>query len=98
MKLSILDQVPVPEGVNIEDAFSESVNLAKKAEEFGYNRYWIAEHHDFAGLACHNPDTLMTLICSHTQTIKLGAGAVFLHHYSTYKIAILYNLIRFYFT
>src|SRR5690625_6241218 len=93
MKLSILDQVPVPEGVNIEDAFSESVNLAKKAEEFGYNRYWIAEHHDFAGLACPNPDTLMTLIGSQTQTIKLGAGAVLLPHYSPYKIAENYNLL-----
>src|SRR5699024_10686904 len=93
MKLSILEQVPVPEGVNIEDAFSESVNLAKKAEEFGYNRYWIAEHHDFAGLACPDPDTLMTLIGAQTQTIKLGAGAVLLPHYSPYKIAENYNLL-----
>src|SRR5699024_7758737 len=93
MKLSILDQVPVREGVNIEDAFSESVNLAKKAEEFGYNRYWIAENHAFAGLACPNPDTLLPLIGSQTQTIKLAAGAVLLPHSSPYKLAEHYNLL-----
>lgn len=93
MKLSILDQVPVPEDTKVEDAFSASVNLAKEAETLGYKRYWIAEHHDFKGLACPNPDTLITLIGSQTNKIKLGAGAVLLPHYSPYKIAETYNLL-----
>lgn len=93
MILSILDQVPVPKGTEIEMAFSESVKLAKEAENLGYNRYWIAEHHDFIGLACPNPDTLITLIGSQTNKIKLGAGAVLLPHYSPYKIAETYNLL-----
>lgn len=93
MKLSILDQVPVPENTEVEEAFSETVNLAKIADNLGYSRYWIAEHHDFAGLACPNPDTLMTLIGSQTNKIKLGAGAVLLPHYSPYKIAETYNLL-----
>lgn len=93
MKLSILDQVPIPIGTNVEDAFSESVKLAKAAENLGYNRYWIAEHHDFKGLACPNPDTLITLIGSQTKKIRLGAGAVLLPHYSPFKIAETYNLL-----
>lgn len=93
MKLSILDQVPVPKNTEVEDAFSETVKLAKKADKLGYTRYWIAEHHDFSGLACPNPDTLMTLIGSQTNKIRLGAGAVLLPHYSPYKIAETYNLL-----
>lgn len=93
MKLSILDQVPVPKDIQVEQAFSESVELAKTAENIGYTRYWVAEHHDFSGLACPNPDTLITLIGSQTSKIKLGAGAVLLPHYSPYKIAETYNLL-----
>lgn len=93
MKLSILDQVPIPENALVEEAFSETVKLAKQAEKLGFNRYWIAEHHDFPGLACPNPDTLITLIGSQTSNIKLGAGAVLLPHYSPYKIAETYNLL-----
>jgi len=93
MKLSILDQVPVPAGVKVKDAFEASVQLAKSAEKLGYSRYWVAEHHDFIGLACPNPDTLLTLVGTQTNKINLGAGAVLLPHYSPFKIAETYNLL-----
>lgn len=93
MKLSILDQVPVPADMTVTDAFEASVQLAKKVEELGYQRYWVAEHHDFIGLACPNPDTLLTLVGAQTNKINLGAGAVLLPHYSPFKVAETYNLL-----
>ncbi|WP_163526506.1 LLM class flavin-dependent oxidoreductase [Halobacillus ihumii] len=93
MKLSILDQSPVSSGTTAQQALKESMKLAKTGEELGYSRYWVAEHHDIAGLSCPAPEVMLGYIGAHTESIRIGAGAVLLPHYKPYRIAETYNLL-----
>ncbi|HEY4602135.1 MAG TPA: LLM class flavin-dependent oxidoreductase [Cerasibacillus sp.] len=93
MKLSILDQVPFSEGASQQEALHQTIQLAKYAERLGYERYWIAEHHDLPGLTCPAPDVLLSRLGAETNKIRIGAGAVLLPHYRPFNIAERYNLL-----
>lgn len=94
MKLSILDQAPILSGKSAQEALHQSVLLAKKGEELGYSRYWIAEHHDLNNLACSAPEIMLAYIGSQTETIRIGAGAILLPYYKPYKIAEVFNMLE----
>lgn len=87
MRLSILDHSPVDEGGTAGDALWASTRLARTAELAGYERYWVAEHHQSHVQAGSNPELLMMQIAAHTQTIRVGSGGIMLPHYSAYKVA-----------
>ena len=87
MKLSILDYVPIFEGRNANDAFNHSITLARTAEQLGYTRYWVAEHHNVFSVASSAPEIVMMMLLEQTQTIKRGSGGVMSPHYSAYKVA-----------
>ncbi|MFB9952385.1 MsnO8 family LLM class oxidoreductase [Rhizobium puerariae] len=91
--LSLLDKSPVPRGESAVAALSNTVNLAKKAEELGYRRFWVAEHHDSAELASSAPEVLVSWILANTSRIRVGSGGVMLQHYSPYKVAEVFNLL-----
>lgn len=93
MKLSILDQSPVSAGMTEKEALEKSIRLAKHGEKLGYERYWIAEHHDLFGLACPNPGVMLGVIGAQTSSIRIGAGAVLLPYYQPYHVAETYNLL-----
>lgn len=93
MKLSILDQVPIPNGKTAKEALEATIELAKFADELGYHRYWIAEHHDMEGLASPAPDIVLGIIGSKTKRIRIGSGAVLLPNYKPYNVAERYNLL-----
>src|SRR5699024_10303201 len=93
MKLSILDQSPISEGKTGQDGLQASIELAQKADELGYTRYWIAEHHDITGLACPAPDIMLSAIGASTKHIRIGAGDVLLPHYRPFNVAERYNLL-----
>lgn len=93
MKLSILDQVPIPNGKSAQDALEATIELAELADKLGYHRYWIAEHHDFDGLASPAPDILLGIIGHKTKRIRIGSGAVLLPNYKPYNIAERYHLL-----
>lgn len=93
MKLSILDQSPISVGQNAKEALENSVKLAQLGEKLGYERFWIAEHHDLYGLACPNPDVMLGIIGTSTKKIRIGAGAVLLPYYRPYRVAETYNLL-----
>src|SRR5690625_1214447 len=93
MKLSILDQAPISSGKTAYDALQTSIKLAQLGESLGYERYWIAEHHDLFGLASPNPDVMIGAIGMVTNTIKIGAGAVLLPYYKPFRVAETYNLL-----
>lgn len=93
MKLSILDQVPIPNGKTANEALEATIDLAVTAEKLGFHRYWIAEHHDFPGLASPAPDIILGIIGSKTNRIRIGSGAVLLPNYRPYQIAERYNLL-----
>lgn len=93
MKLSILDQAPISSNQTARDALVESMKLAQVGEALGYERYWIAEHHDLQGLACSAPEVMLSYIGANTKTIRIGSGAVLLPHYKPYKVAEVYNML-----
>jgi len=70
------------------------VALAARAEEFGYSRYWLAEHHNTTGLAGTAPEVLAARVASATSTIRVGAGGVMLSHYSPLKVAEAFRVLH----
>jgi alkanesulfonate monooxygenase SsuD/methylene tetrahydromethanopterin reductase-like flavin-dependent oxidoreductase (luciferase family) len=78
--LAILDLVPISSGSSAPEALRNSIDLAKRAEEFGYARYWFAEHHLNPGVAGTSPAVVIALVAGATERIRLGAGAVQLGH------------------
>lgn len=87
MRLSILDHSPVDFGGTPGDALWATTRLAQKAEALGYERYWVAEHHQSDVQAGSSPELLMMQIAAHTRTIRVGSGGIMLPHYSAYKVA-----------
>ncbi|MEV0479291.1 LLM class flavin-dependent oxidoreductase [Streptomyces sp. NPDC050508] len=78
--LGVLDLVPISSGSTAPEALRNSIELACRAEEFGYTRYWFAEHHLNPGVAGTSPAVVLALTASATSTIRLGSGAVQLGH------------------
>ncbi|MCO4319138.1 MsnO8 family LLM class oxidoreductase [Phyllobacterium sp. 21LDTY02-6] len=91
--LSLLDKSPIPPGENAVTALSNTVNFAKRAEELGYRRFWVAEHHGGTELASSAPEVLISWILANTSRIRVGSGGVMLQHYSPYKVAEVFNLL-----
>ncbi|MFE9768588.1 LLM class flavin-dependent oxidoreductase [Streptomyces sp. NPDC005808] len=78
--LGVLDLVPISSGSTASQALRNSIDLAQRAERFGYARYWFAEHHLNPGVAGTSPAVVLALTASATSTIRLGSGAVQLGH------------------
>ncbi|GGO32217.1 LLM class flavin-dependent oxidoreductase [Micromonospora parathelypteridis] len=78
--LSILDLSPVPAGGTVTDALRNTVDLARRAEQSGYHRYWLAEHHLAAGVASSAPAVLIGQVAAATSVIRVGSGAVQVGH------------------
>lgn len=87
MHLGIVDQSPVPDGSTGADALRNTIDLACRAERFGYSRYWVAEHHNTDGLAGSAPEIMVGQIAAATEAIRVGSGGVMLSHYSSLKVA-----------
>jgi luciferase family oxidoreductase group 1 len=87
MLLSVLDQSPIAEGSTGADALRNTLDLARLADELGYHRYWVAEHHGGPMLAGPSPEVLIGPIAAATQEIRVGSGGVMLPHYSPLKVA-----------
>ena len=87
MRLSVLDQSPIPSGSSGGDALRNSIDLARRCEQFGYHRYWVAEHHNTGGLAGSAPEILIAHIAEATHRIRVGSGGVMMPHYAPYKVA-----------
>lgn len=87
LNLSILDQSPRSAGEPSEQTLANTTKLAKLAEQWGYSRFWVSEHHDSKGLAGSSPEILASWIAANTSNIRVGTGGVMLPHYSSYKVA-----------
>jgi luciferase family oxidoreductase group 1 len=86
-RLSVLDQSPIAEGSTGSDALRNTIDLARLADELGYHRYWVAEHHATPGLASASPEVLIGPIAAATSRLRVGSGGVMLPHYSPLKVA-----------
>jgi luciferase family oxidoreductase group 1 len=87
MRLSVLDQSPIAAGSTGADALRNTLDLARLADELGYHRYWLAEHHGGPMLAGPSPEVLIGPIAAATSRIRVGSGGVMLPHYSPLKVA-----------
>lgn len=94
IKLSVLDQSPIRSGSNAFEALQETVQLAQLADELGYHRYWVAEHHASDALAGCSPEVLLGRLGAETRNIRIGSGGVMLPHYSPYKVAENFKLLQ----
>ena len=88
MKLSVIDQSPVPAGFTPADALRNTIELARLADRLGYERYWIAEHHAIARFGQSRARRFsITRVAAETSGIRVGSGGVMLPHYSSLKVA-----------
>lgn len=94
MKVSVLNLVPVREDGNYRRAFNEMARLAKKVEELGYERYWIAEHHNTASFASSATQLLIQHTLANTDKIRVGSGGVMLPNHSPYIVAEQYGTLE----
>ena len=92
--LGVLDQSPLRQGATPEQALAETVTLAQRSEALGFQRFWVAEHHNSTALMGAAPEILVTRIASATERIRVGSGGVMFMHYSPYKVAEQFNLLE----
>jgi len=84
---SVLDLAPVTEGSTPAEALSNSLELAQHAESWGYTRYWIAEHHNIAGIASSATSVVIGYIAGGTRRIRVGAGGIMLPNHAPLVVA-----------
>jgi len=92
--LSALDQSPIREGGTGAQALRETIDLAQACEAFGYQRYWVAEHHSGSSFAGSAPEILIGAIAAATHSIRVGSGGVMLPHYSPLKVAETFRVLH----
>jgi len=87
LRLSVLDLAPIPQGSTPRDAFHTSLALARQAEALGYERYWLAEHHNMTGIASAATSVLIGYLAANTTTLHLGSGGIMLPNHAPLVIA-----------
>lgn len=87
LPLSVLDLAPVLEGKTPSETFKNSLDLAKKVEELGFKRFWLAEHHNMPGVASSATSVLIGHIAGNTSKIRVGSGGIMLPNHSPLIIA-----------
>jgi luciferase family oxidoreductase group 1 len=93
-RLSVLDLVPVRADQTSADAVAASIALARTADDLGYTRYWVAEHHNMAAVAATNPPVLIAVLAGATSRIRLGSGGVMLPNHAPLVIAEQFALLE----
>ncbi len=85
--LSMLDLVAVREGASVSEAIAIAVQTAQHAEQLGFTRYWLAEHHNMPGLACSSTAVLVGHIAAATKSIRVGSGGIMLPNHAPLVVA-----------
>ena len=93
LQLSVVDQSPMREGSSAGVALRETIQLAQATEAMGYERYWVAEHHNLPNFAGTAPEVLVGQIAANTRRIRVGSGGVMLSHYSSLKVAETFRML-----
>ncbi|WP_148613671.1 LLM class flavin-dependent oxidoreductase [Nocardioides rubriscoriae] len=92
--LSVLDLVPVRSDQTSGDAVASSLRLAQVADELGYQRYWVAEHHNMPAVAATNPPVLIAMLAGATRRIRVGSGGVMLPNHAPLVVAEQFALLE----
>jgi luciferase family oxidoreductase group 1 len=94
VKISVLDQSPVPDGASAATALRNSIDLARTADRLGYHRYWAAEHHAAPSHAGPAPELVVAAVAAVTTRIRVGSGGVLLPYYSPLKVAETFRVLH----
>lgn len=86
-KLSMLDLVAVREGMGVGESIALAARTAQHAERLGFERYWLAEHHNMPGLACSATAVLVGHVAGQTQRIRVGSGGIMLPNHAPLVVA-----------
>ncbi|WP_346775860.1 LLM class flavin-dependent oxidoreductase [Micromonospora sp. HNM0581] len=85
--LSVLDLAPVAAGACAGEALRHTTELARRTDELGYHRFWVAEHHNMPAIASSAPAVLIAHLAAHTTDIRLGSGGVMLPNHAPLVVA-----------
>jgi len=85
--LSVLDLAPVLAGGSTTEALNHTTELAQRVEELGYQRFWVAEHHNMPAIASSSPAVLIAHLAAATSTIRVGSGGVMLPNHAPLVVA-----------
>ena len=94
LKLSILDQSTISKGGKAINAIQQTIQLAQKAEAWGYHRFWVSEHHNLVSIAGSAPEVLIAHLAAVTKSIRLGSGGIMLPNHSSLKVAENFRLLE----
>jgi luciferase family oxidoreductase group 1 len=92
--LSVLELAPVGDGSTPAEALAGAVELARLAERLGYERLWVAEHHNMPGIASSSPPVLVAHLAASTNTLRVGAGGVMLPNHSALVVAEQFGMLE----
>ena len=92
--LSVLDLVPVRSDQTTGDAIAATLSLARVADDLGYRRFWLAEHHNMPAVAATNPPVLISMVASATARIRVGSGGVMLPNHAPLVVAEQFALLE----
>jgi luciferase family oxidoreductase group 1 len=94
IRLSVLDLCPIPSGSTSSQALQNSLDLARHTERLGYTRYWLAEHHNFPGLASSAPEIMVGQVAAVTKEMRVGSGGIMLPNHTPLKVAENFRLLE----
>src|SRR5436309_13833186 len=94
LRVGILDQSIVPKGTTASQAIGHTIQLVKKAEELGFHRFWVSEHHNSTMIAGSAPELLMVRLAAETKNIRIGSGGIMLPNHSALKMAENFRLLE----
>jgi luciferase family oxidoreductase group 1 len=92
--LSVLDLCPVPTGATTAEALRRTIDLARHVENWGYRRYWVAEHHNMPGIASSAPAVLVGQVAAATSSIRVGSGGVMLPNHVPLVVAEQFGMLE----
>ncbi|HEX6388675.1 MAG TPA: LLM class flavin-dependent oxidoreductase [Solirubrobacteraceae bacterium] len=92
--LSVLDLAPVGAGMNAADALAGTTRLAQRADELGFKRFWVAEHHNIPSVASTAPEVLIAHLAARTQRIRVGSGGVMLPNHAPLAVAERFGMLE----
>jgi luciferase family oxidoreductase group 1 len=92
--LSVLDLATVREGHGSADAVHGTIEIAKAADQLGYSRFWVAEHHNMPAVASTSPPVLIGAVAAHTRDIRVGSGGVMLPNHMPFVVAEQFALLE----
>jgi len=93
LKFTVVDHSPAHGSDAPGNAPANSIALAKACDQLGYDRYWVAEHHDNIQFASACPEILIAAIAAETKNMRIGSGGIMLSHYSPYKVAEIFRML-----